>query len=500
MIKLLLLLGGMLSSFANLDQIKVDGGSISGTRDGEIHIYKGIPFAAPPVGELRWKAPQAVIPWEGVKSCTAFSASAVQGEPAPFGPWSEEYLIPKSPISEDCLYLNVWTGAKSASEKRPVIVYIYGGAFAGGGAGCPIYDGTAMAKKGIVYVSLNYRVGIFGFMAHPDLSAESPEHASGNYGLLDQLAALRWVQRNIAAFGGDPENVTIAGQSAGAMSVHCLVASPLGKGLFKRAIAESGAMFGASPKTLKQGEERGTAVGANIAELRKLSAAELLKQQWQGGGPIVDGYVLPQSVSEIFAAGKENKVDLLTGWNEDDGVDFSKTTAAEFKTNIADEYGADAAKLLRYYKADSDAEMPETQTKYSRDIVFGVQNYTWAGVQAAKKGKVYVYNFTRKLPARGEYVKYGAFHTGEVAYAYNNLKFVKRCNFVAVDNRLADVMSSYWANFVKKGDPNGPGLPKWPGYDTKGYATQILEEQVETKRLPTKEVLDVLQRHLHISN
>ncbi|WP_199415065.1 carboxylesterase/lipase family protein [Chitinophaga silvisoli] len=493
---LLLLVSGILSSNANLDTIKVDGGSISGTYNEDIHIYKGIPFAAPPIGDLRWKAPQPVIPWEGTKSCNTFGPSAVQGPPTPFGPWSEEYLIPKEPISEDCLYLNVWTGAKSPSEKRPVIVYIYGGAFAGGGSACPVYDGTAMAKKGLVYVSFNYRVGIFGFMAHPELSAESPAHASGNYGLLDQIAALKWVHRNIAAFGGDPENVTIAGQSAGAMSVHCLVASPLGKGLFKRAIAESGAMFGKSMTTLKQGEEKGAALGTGIAELRKLSAAALLQKQWQGRGPIIDTYVLPESLSDIFEAGKENKVDLLTGWNEDDGVDFSTITAADFKADIAGEYGNDAAKLLSYYKPDSDVDMPGVQTRYSRDLVFGVQNYTWAGVQA-RRGKVYVYNFTRKLPATGEYIKYGAFHTGEVAYAYNNLKFVKRCPFEKVDYQLAEVMSSYWANFVKTGDPNGKGLPAWKQYDEKGYATQILGEQVKTERLRTRDVLEILQRHLY---
>ncbi|WP_440134741.1 carboxylesterase/lipase family protein [Chitinophaga sancti] len=495
---ILLLLTGIFPFHANLDLIRVDGGTISGTHAGDIHIYKGIPFAAPPVGDLRWKAPQPVIPWSGTKQCSTFGPSAVQGAPLPFGPWSEEYLIPKEPISEDCLYLNVWSGAKSAAEKRPVLVYIYGGAFAGGGAACPIYDGTAMAKKGIVFVSLNYRVGILGFMAHPDLTAESKDHASGNYGLLDQIAALQWVQRNIAAFGGDPENVTIAGQSAGSMSVHCLVASPLGKGLFKRAIAESGAMFDESPATLKQAEERGAAVGASINDLRKLSTAELLKKQWQGRGPIVDAYVLPQSVSAIFAAGKDNKVDLLTGWNEDDGVDFSKKTAATFTREIDDEYGADAVKLLNYYKVKNDADIPAAQTHYSRDIVFGVQNYTWAGVQAAKAGKVYVYNFTRKLPASGEYIKYGAFHTGEVAYAYNNLNFVKRCNFTTADFKLADIMSSYWVNFVKTGDPNGKDLPEWPEYNTKEYSTQLLGEKIVTKPLPGKQVLDIIKRHANL--
>ncbi|HVX49244.1 MAG TPA: carboxylesterase family protein, partial [Chitinophagaceae bacterium] len=416
------------------NSVRVEGGLISGTANtaGDVHIFKGIPFAAPPVGNLRWKKPQPVTPWQGVKKCDAFGPSPMQGSPSPFGPWSEEYLIPKEPISEDCLYLNVWTGATSAKEKRPVLVWIYGGGFASGGTGVPIYDGEAMAKKGIVFVSVNYRVGIFGFFSHPELTKESPDNASGNYGLLDQIAGLEWVKKNIAAFGGDPGNVTIAGQSAGSMSVNCLVASPLCRGLFKRAIAESGASFITSPirgtTTLKQAEEDGAKMGS-LQDLRSLSATDLMKKQSGFRSPIVDGYVLPQSIAEIFAAGKQNDVDLLTGWNEDDGVIFGKPqTAEQFKQQAQKQYGADAATLLQYYPAANDEEAAASQGHLSRDQIFGVQNYTWANIQAEKsKHKVFLYHFTRRLPATGEYVKYGAFHTGEVAYAYDNLDFVHRC-------------------------------------------------------------------------
>ncbi|MDP4214520.1 MAG: carboxylesterase family protein, partial [Bacteroidota bacterium] len=269
------------------ETVSVEGGLISGISNAEnnIQIFKGIPFAAPPVGDLRWKAPQPVVKWTGVRKCVEFSASPMQSSPVPFGPWSEEYLIPKEPISEDCLYLNLWTGARSAKEKRPVIVWIYGGGFSSGGAGVPVYDGEAMAKKGIVFVSINYRVGVFGFYSHPDLTKESGRNASGNYGLMDQIAGIQWVKKNIASFGGDPENITIAGQSAGSISVNCLVASPLCKGLFKRAIAESGASFlpGMTDKSilLKQAEADGVrfaqSYNANsIDELRKIPADELL--------------------------------------------------------------------------------------------------------------------------------------------------------------------------------------------------------------------------------
>lgn len=488
---------------AVFNTVQVNGGLIAGITNttGDVHIFKGVPFAAPPVGNLRWKAPQPVIAWQGVKKCDAFGPSPMQASPVPFGPWSEEYLIPKEPISEDCLYLNVWTAAATPKEKRPVIVWIYGGGFASGGTGCAIYDGEAMAKKGIVFVSVNYRVGIFGFFAHPGLSKEAPYGSSGNYGLLDQIAGLKWVQQNIAAFGGDPDNVTIAGQSAGSMSVNCLVASPLCKGLFKHAIAESGASFVNSPirgtATLTMAEEDGAKLGASIADLRAINAADLMKKQTGFRSPIVDGYVLPQSISQIFAAGKQNEVDLLTGWNEDDGVIFGKPpTAEEFKKQAEKQYGADAAQYLQYYPAGNDGEAAASQGKVSRDMIFGVQNYTWANVQANNSThKVYLYYFTRKLPATGEYVKYGAFHTGEVAYAYGNLAFVKRCPWQPVDHKLAAIMSSYWANFAKTGNPNGNGLPAWPAYTTTGNPTQILGEKVETLPLPGKNGLEFLLAH-----
>jgi para-nitrobenzyl esterase len=483
------------------DIVNTDAGSVSGTTnsDGDVHIFKGIPFAAPPVGELRWKPPQPVTPWTGVKKCDAFSASPMQASPVPFSMWSEEFLIRKEPISEDCLYLNVWTNAKSAGAKLPVLVWIYGGGFMSGGSNVPIYDGEAMAKKGIVFVSINYRVGIFGFFAHPDLTKESPAHASGNYGIMDQVAALKWVQKNITAFGGDPKNVAIAGQSAGSMSVNCLVATPLAKGLFNKAIAESGAsvvtgVFGNN--SLQQAEETGVKAAAalhanSIEDLRKMPASDLMKAQ-SVRGVIIDGYVLPQSIAEIFAAGKENNVSLLTGWNENEGLMFGPAKKADdFQKQLTQQYGNDAQTALQYYPATSDSVANVSQLDLSRDMIFGVQNYSWANIASGQGKKVYVYRFTRKVPGTGEYAKYGAFHTGEVPYAYNNLKFVNR-PWENVDHELAAVMSSYWANFIKTGDPNGKNLPEWKAYNTKDKEVMMLGTTQQSQPLTDAARLDFL--------
>jgi para-nitrobenzyl esterase len=489
------------SNQTTLEKIKVDGGFISGSRSakGDIHIFKGIPFAAPPLAELRWKAPQPVVSWSGTKLCDKFGPSPMQGKPAAFSMWSEEFLIPKEPISEDCLYLNVWTGAVTEKEKRPVLVWIYGGGFVSGGSAAPIYDGEAMAKKGIVFVSINYRVGIFGFFAHPELTKESGNNASGNYGIMDQIAALKWVQKNIASFGGDPGNVTIAGQSAGSMSVNCLVASPLAKNLFKKAIAQSGASFTNGNPGLQKAEQDGSRVMqtlniSSVNEFRKMPAEELLKKAQGGRGPIIDGFVLPDAIVNIFKEGKENKVDLLTGWNQDEGLLSGPIkTADAFKNDAANRYGNDASLFLKYFPADNDSIAALSQLNLSRDIIFGMQNYTWANVQSTRGSKVYVYRFIRKPPATGEYIKYGAFHTGEVPYAYDNLKFVNR-PWKEIDHELATIMSSYWANFVKHSDPNGKGLPIWDAYKSSDKKVMMLEEKPQSRKMPDSEALDFVLR------
>jgi len=500
LISILLLAGAFTTLDApGLDNISTRSGKVSGriSGDGAVSVFKGIPFAAPPTGDLRWKAPRREASWEGVRPCTDPAPSPMQAKPAPFSMWSQEFLIPEEPISEDCLYLNVWTPARAPSEKLPVLVWIYGGGFSSGGSECPIYDGEATARKGIVFVSFNYRVGPFGFFAHPELTRESEHQSSGNYGLLDQIAALAWVRENIEAFGGDAENVTIAGQSAGAMSVSCLVASPQARGLFHRAIAESGASFARSMMTLDQAEKAGvetaTSLGAaTIAEMRAKPAGELLKTRGRGG-PIVDGWLLPHPVSEIFAAGNQNRVDLLTGWNQDEGLSFGPSrNAEEWRAQVLRQYGDQAERMLRFYPASDDATAAKSQLDLGRDQIFGVANYAWANVAAADgTGKVFVYRFTRKVPGTGQYAKYGAFHTGEVPYAYDNLKFVDR-PWQTIDRELAKTLSGYWANFIRNGNPNGAGLPEWPAYDTADRKIVLLGDKVEALPIPDREALDFL--------
>jgi para-nitrobenzyl esterase len=460
--------------------VKTKEGLVEGMREKSgILAFKGIPFAAPPLGSLRWVAPQPVTSWSGIRKCQVFGPSPMQPKPAPYSMWSEEFQIPHEPISEDCLYLNLWTGAKLSTAKRPVLVWIYGGGFIRGGSGIPVNDGEALAKKGIVVVSINYRVGIFGFFAHPELTKESPQKVSGNYAMLDQIAALKWVRENIAAFGGDPENITIDGGSVGAMSVNYLIASPLAKGLFTKAIAQSGADFlketPSSSDTLdpylQQAEQEGIRISEqlkkpSLKELRNVSTEQLLKvnfREWSG--PVVDGYFLQQSVPSIFKEHKENSVVLLTGWNEDEVLFEPVKSASDFQTDIKKKFGEYAKQLMIYYPASSDSEGAISQLKLSRDMYFGAQNFTFANIESSHGRPVYVYRFTRKVPGYGEYAKYGAFHGGEEFYSFDNLKFANR-PWQNTDYELASIMSTYWVNFVKAGNPNGEGLPEWPIYET----------------------------------
>lgn len=446
---------------------RTENGLVTGTQnaDAGVRIFKGIPFAAPPVGELRWKAPQPAANWQGVRTCDQFPPSAMQSPPLPFFVWSEEFLAPKEPLSEDCLYLNVWTPA--SAEKLPVMVWIHGGGFQSGAGACPIYDGEGMAKKGVVFVSINYRLGVFGFFAHPELTLESGNNSSGNYAFLDMIAALHWVQKNIAAFGGDPGRVTIAGQSAGSFAVNALIASPQAKGLFHRAIGESGAMFNDErTATLPEASLAGLALtkklnASSIAELRKLPAESLLKA---GGsyGPVLDGFVLPKDVRSIFSEGKQNDVPLLTGWNRDEGFLFGEPLNAEkYKAQAAERYGKLSEKFLQAYPANDDAEAKQSQKNLMRDQVFAWQNYTWARLQSTTgKAPAWLYRFDRVPPGMPELAEHGAFHSAEIAYALHSLPMWNR-PWEPLDPELSETMSSYWANFAANGDPNGKGLPEW---------------------------------------
>jgi len=477
-------------------QVKIDSGIVEGTASGQpsVRVFKGIPFAAPPVGDNRWKAPQPVAKWEGVRKADAFGApcaagpagggrgggrgaapGAAPGAAAPAAPVAP----PREPArAEDCLYLNVWTSASNSNDRRPVMMWIYGGGFTGGSGGLAWYDGENLASKGPVIVTMNYRLGSLGFFAHPELAKESGHNASGNYGMMDAIAALQWVKKNISAFGGDPNNVTVAGESAGAMMVGALVGSPLAKGLFHRAIAQSGGYMGLTMGRMTTGQSAQAngvktmeALGVKtIAELRAKPLNELTGLS--AGGLIVDGYVIPEDLSLTFMNGKQNIVDVLTGSNKDEanfGLCFGSVgrgggagpTAESFKANAQRRFGEGADDYVKLYGVTADAQaQPAAHTACGDEINWNMRQ--WAAAQAKAGKKAYTYFFTHIPTINGGPSPQGATHTSEISYAFNNPKGQANQTWNDVDTKLADQMSSYWVNFISKGDPNGNGLAKWP--------------------------------------
>jgi para-nitrobenzyl esterase len=468
--------------------VKVEGGLLSGTpgKHPSVMAFKGIPYAAPPTGALRWRAPQPVAAWQGVRQASQFGASCIQSIVAERKPWTSEFMTPGQ-ISEDCLYLNVWTPATSVREKHPVLVWVHGGANTEGSAAVPVYDGDALAARGLVVVTINYRLGILGFFTHPELTRESGYNASGNYALLDLVAALRWVRDNIAAFGGDPNRVTLAGQSAGASNTHSLTASPLARGLFQRAIAESGSSVGGGPmgsRKLADQEQDGVkfaaAKGAKpLAKLRAMSWQDLTAPVAGGGqsfrfGVVVDGYVLPASVSEIFAEGKQNDVPTLTGCNADEGGAEPQpaVTAGALLKQVRQRYGELADEFLKLYPFQTDEEARLVQNESARDQA-RVSMYLWALNRAkTARTRAYTYFWNHALPGP-DVEKYGAFHTSEVPYVFSSLAMSDR-PFDMTDRRIADMMSSYWVHFAASGNPNGKGLPTWPSVSQKPETTMEL--------------------------
>jgi len=473
-------------------QIKLDSGLIEGVPADKagVRVYKGIPFAAPPIGELRWKPPQPVAPWKGVRKVAEFGPRAMQG------PIYSDMIFRDSGPNEDCLYLNVWTPAKSANEKLPVMVWIYGGGLKAGGSSEPRQDGEVLAGKGVVAVSMNYRLGVFGFLVHPGLLAESPQGVAGNYGLMDQIAALRWVQRNIAAFGGDPDNVTIFGESAGSQSASVLMASPLARGLFHRVIGQSGSLLHPAtrrPKRLSRaqaaeiGREFAQAAGADsIDDLRRKPAGEILKLALDGSRfdfhVVVDGAVLPEDPNEIFASGRQNDVPLLAGWTADEvraGNTFGnrRPTPDGFRASVRKKFGSHTDALLKLYPTATGAEAVRSAGDLADDIFMGFQTWKWLQLQE-KTGHspVYRYSFDPAVPVPAGLVingapataaDRGAPHASDISYVFGTLDSVPDVTWRKGDRILSGMMMTYWTNFARTGNPNGPGVPAWPRYDDK---------------------------------
>ncbi len=477
-------------------QVQVTGGKVQGTVLEDMAVFKGIPFAAPPVGELRWKAPQPVVAWDGILECREFAPNPMQGN--------------GEGCSEDCLYLNVWTPAKSPKEKLPVMVWIYGGGFAGGATS--YYDGAELARHGVILVSVAYRVGKLGFLSLPELSAEDPHGVSGNYGLLDQIAGLQWVHDNIARFGGDPGNVTIFGESAGGISVSMLCASPLAKGLFRRAISQSGGSFGPTNPQSYPGENMQTLAVAQEANaawakgtfgdgytLEQLRAADVKAVMGgfggSGGWPVTDGYVIPDDQYKLYEAGKYNDVDVLIGYNSDEGLSFGFARGGgSHEDQVRARYEDYADALLAAYPVEADGQVGKTARDLTRDAAFGWQTWAWACLQEKTgQGRVWLYYFDQHpdYPADSPRFGQGSPHGQDVAYVFGNPEEVQ-----PTDKALSDWMMDYWTNFAKTGDPNGGGLPAWPRFRNDDPQTMVLTGSgCHAAPVPSEAALKVLDTY-----
>ncbi len=492
---LLCLLTWTMAAAAPGPVVMVTGGRIEGVREEGVQAFKGIPFAAPPLGALRWKAPRPVSPWSGIRRAAAFAPACAQHE-APF----------KLPSGEDCLYLNVWTGARSARERHPVIVWIHGGGFRGGATAEPPYDGERFAQQGVVLVSIAYRLGVFGFLALPELDRESG-HPSGNYGLRDMIAALRWVRSNIASFGGDPHRVTIAGESAGGMAVSLLAAAPAARGLFERVIAESGSAFRAPRYSLYAPDQSGplqtrrfAAVqgaallhrlgAADIAAARALSAAAILKAVQDRGelrvGPVVDGELLPAPNTALYRAGSFNDTPILIGTNSDEGHGtappmLEASTLRDQARHFSCPREAEA--VLAHYPLESDAQAPRTLELLIRDESPAWGAWTWARWQSRKgRGAAYLYYFDFPMPRFAN----GAPHWTEVPYVFANFGWFDEQHTPLRPEDLAesDLIRRYWINFAGHGDPNGNGLPRWPAFNERTQSAMVFDRTPGARPLP----------------
>lgn len=483
------------TSHAFAEPIETESGMVDGVQDGGIRAFKGIPYAAAPVGELRWRPPQPAPAWAGVKVADAFSPICPQK-----GAYPPE--SPPEPMSEDCLTLNVWTPGAESTQKLPVMVWIYGGGLVNGSASTPLYAGDRLATRGVVVVTFNYRIGALGFLAHPELNKESKHGGSGNYGLLDQIAALNWIKHNIAAFDGDPDQVTIFGQSSGAMSVSALVASPLAKGLFRRAIGQSGGIFEPveldplfTPAGAAEAGKRfaSRAGAATLADLRRLPVEKVIATGFHPQFNI-DGYALTKPPYDAYAAGAQNNVDLLIGTNADEGqyfLDQTKVTVANVNDILARDFPSWLVWFVGAKPAVNDAEARAAVAAFEGDMRFRWDMWAWARHAAAGRGRVFFYQFSRTPPFRqgDRYFGLGATHGMEMPYVFDHLD-QQQVAWTAKDRELAATIPAYWTNFAKTGDPNGTNLPQWPDFRTARRQVMILGDTTGPAPIPDVDRLE----------
>jgi len=478
------MLGGVAAAGAAAPVAHTPLGDLVGVSQQGADAYLGIRFAAPPVGALRWRAPQPVGRWSGRKLAQTFGHSCWQAvSPQGFGPWTHEYVV-QGDIREDCLFLNVWAPAH-ARGKLPVLVWIHGGGFNSGSGAIPIYDGRALAARGIVVVTINYRVGVFGFLAHPDLTREAAGGPNANFGLQDMIAALKWVRGNIAAFHGDPAAVTIAGQSAGSMAVHELIASPLAKGLFARAIGESGLPDPGDAPELAQAEAAGVAFAKDkgaqtIGELRAMPPEALAASTGANQVrfvPVLDGVVLP-SLKPL------SRVPTLLGYTADEGSalgrDYGSGEPEMLQRLIADHYGTSAARFAPFYPASTPEERAESNRQVRRDSGAG-DIYAWAQRRGGEPA-IYAYRWTHIEPGP-QSDRWRAFHSSEIPYVFQTLGASPERQFTPADRALSHRISTYWLNFVRNGDPNGGGLPRWPKFELSSPQILAIGSRIESRPL-----------------
>lgn len=489
-------------------EMKTAAGKLQGSSEktADVLSFKGIPFAQPPVGDLRWKAPQPAKKWSGVRNATAFGPRCMQS------PLYSDQIFRSASPSEDCLYLNIWTPAKSSSGKLPVLVYFFGGGFITGDGSEFRYDGESMARKGIVAVTVNYRLGVLGFLAHPELTKESPNRASGNHGFLDQVAALRWVRENIASFGGDPKKITIAGESAGSTSVSALMVSPLSRDLIAGAIGESGSILSArSPISLAQAEEAGAKFAASLGDgsisaLRSMTAEQIHAAASKTQFPrVLDGYFLPENPMSSYTAGKQARVPLLAGWNSEEAparavLGREQPTPESFTSGVRRLYPEGADEVLKVYPASTNDEVLQAATDLATDRSHGFTTWRWTDLHAKTGQPVYRYYFSRARPAMrpesgSQPTARGAVHASEIDYALGNLAYNKFYEWTPEDFKVSQAMQEFFANFIKTGNPNGPGLPVWPPLAKDG-PNQVMHIDVETLAKPetTRERYLVLEK------